>query len=337
MREDLERLKQDVPLLDYLQRHNWKGRAAASRQEFVGLCPLHRETHPSFYVNAHKNLFYCHGCGRGGDLIRFAQLYWHLSFPAAIARLKQELAPASDSAPLDAATVLDQTATFYQSRLHRHPEALRYLHQRGLRDLELIRQLEIGYAPGGNLCRHLTRLGYSSDLLLQTGLINSQGRDAFWRRVIFPCRQSHHVANLYGRSIDTASPHRFLPRPKTGWLAWDLVRDFSELILVEGPFDVAVLWQAGFRNTTCAFGTHLTPEQVAQLTDYPKRQVFLAFDQDLNGAGQQAAHALAQYLKRAGLLARIVSLPPGHDPNSLFVAGATADDFARYLQRAPSV
>ena len=337
MPEDLKELKQHVPLLDYLRRHNWKGRAVGPRQEFVGLCPLHQETRPSFYVNAHKNLFYCHGCGRGGDLIRFAQLFWHLSFPAAIARLRQELAPASDSPPLEAATVLDQTATFYQSQLHRHPEALQYLHQRGLRDLELIRQLEIGYAPGGNLGRHLTRLGYSWDLLLQTGLINPRGRDAFWRRVIFPCRQGQHVVNLYGRSMDTASPHRFLPQPKAGLFAWELVRDFSQLILVEGPFDVAVLWQAGFRNSTCAFGTHLTPEQMAQLADHPQRQVFLAFDQDPHGAGPQAAHALAQCLQRAGLLARIVSLPPGHDPNSLFVAGATAADFAGYLQRAPSV
>ncbi len=73
MAENLERLKQRVPLLEYLQRHNWKPCRTGSRQEFVGLCPLHQETHPSFYVNAAKNLFYCHGCGRGGDLIRFVQ------------------------------------------------------------------------------------------------------------------------------------------------------------------------------------------------------------------------------------------------------------------------
>ena len=67
MAENLERLKQRIPLLEYLQRHNWKPCRAGVRQEFVGLCPLHQETRPSFYVNAAKNLFYCHGCGRGGD------------------------------------------------------------------------------------------------------------------------------------------------------------------------------------------------------------------------------------------------------------------------------
>ncbi|MCI0423225.1 MAG: CHC2 zinc finger domain-containing protein [Acidobacteria bacterium] len=69
-REDLEELKRQFPLLDYLQRQHWVGRQAGSKQEFVGLCPLHAETHPSFYVNASKNLFYCHGCRRGGDLTK---------------------------------------------------------------------------------------------------------------------------------------------------------------------------------------------------------------------------------------------------------------------------
>jgi DNA primase len=88
MVEDLERLKQRVPLLEYLQRHNWRPFRAGSRQEFVGLCPLHQETRPSFYVNATKNLFYCHGCGRGGDLIRFVQLFHDLPFRQTVALLE---------------------------------------------------------------------------------------------------------------------------------------------------------------------------------------------------------------------------------------------------------
>jgi DNA primase len=71
---DLEQLKQRIPLLEYLRRRNWRARRAGDQPEFVGLCPLHRETHPSFYVNASKNVFYCHGCGRGGDLIRFVEI-----------------------------------------------------------------------------------------------------------------------------------------------------------------------------------------------------------------------------------------------------------------------
>ena len=166
-----------------------------------------------------------------------------------------------------------------------------------MHDPALIEELGIGYAPGGNLRRHLAALGYSFDLLLDSGLINSQGRDAFCRRVIFPCRQHGQIVNLYGRSIGAAFPHRLLPRSKGGLFAWESVSSFSTVILVEGLFDLAVLWQAGFRNTTCAIGTQLTPAQLAQLADQPGRSVYIAFDQDENQAGQKASHQLAQRLQ----------------------------------------
>ena len=145
----------------------------------------------------------------------------------------------------------------------------------------------IGYAPGGNLRRHLAAWCTSFDLLLEIGLINHHGRDAFYRRVIFPCRQHGQVVNFYGRSIGAAFPHRLLPRSKGGLFAWESVSNFSNVILVEGLFDLAVLWQAGFRNTTCAIGTQLTPAQSAQLADQPGRSVYIAFDQDDNQAGQK--------------------------------------------------
>jgi DNA primase len=106
---------------------------------------------------------------------------------------------------------------------------------------------------------------------------------------------------------------------------------------VEGLFDLAVLWQAGFRNTTSAIGTHLTPLQFNQLSEQPDRQVYIVFDQDENQAGQRAAHQLAQRLAGAGVPARVIQLPAGHDPNSYFVAGATVDDFTECLERAQSL
>jgi len=325
---DLERLKQRISLLEYLQHHNWTARPAGASQEFVGLCPLHRETRPSFYVNARKNLFYCHGCGRGGDLIRFVQLFLDLPFRQSVAHLEQRLASTSIS------HLLDQTTTFYQLQLHRHPEAARYLEHRGLREPALIRELGIGYAPGGNLRHHLAALGYPFDLLLRTGLIDSHGRDVFCRRVIFPSRERAQIVNLYGRSIGTAFPHRLLPRSKGGLFAWESVGSFSTVILVEGLFDLAVLWQAGFRNTTCAIGAQLTPAQLALFTDQPGRSVYIAFDQDDNQAGQKASHQLAQRLQAGGIRVHIVQLPHGHDPNSYFVAGASAADFTTRLQEA---
>ena len=328
MYQELEQLKQRLPLLDYLMRGNWMARRAGSPAEFVGLWPLHRETRPSFYVNTRKNLFYCHGCGRGGDLIRLVELSHGLSFRQSIAYLQRQI-PVADRGP-----VLEETAAFYQLQLHRHPEAIHYLQQRGLRDAVLLEQLGIGYAPGGNLVRHLATQGYPLDRLLDTGLINRQGRDTFCRRVIFPCRQHGHIVNLYGRSIGAAFPHRLLPRSKGGLFAWESVRRFHPVILVEGLFDLAVLWQAGFRNTTCALGAHLTPEQFQQLTDQPDRSIYIVFDQDENRAGQQASHQLARRLADTGVRVHLVPLPPGHDPNSYFLAGATAADFTLRLQQA---
>ena len=324
--QDLEYLKRRIPLLDYLHRRNWTSRPAGSGQEVVGLCPLHSDTRPSFYVNPHKNPFYCHGCGRGGDLIRFVELSEGLSFRQSVAYLQQSIPPAGHGGALEIA------AAFYQLQLHRYAEASRYLEQRGLRNPALLEELGIGYAPGGNLRRHLAAQGYPFDLLLDTGLINQQGRDAFCRRVIFPCREQGRIVNLYGRGIDAAFPHRLLPRSKGGLFAWDSVRLYATVILVEGLFDLAVLWQAGFRNTTCAIGTRLTPAQLAQLCDSPDRSVYIVFDQDENQAGQQASRQLAQRLQSAGIRALRVQLPPGHDPNSYFAAGATAADFAASIE-----
>jgi DNA primase len=329
--KDVDKLKQHLPLLDYLRQHNWIARPAGRSSEFVGLCPLHPETRPSFYVNTRKNLFYCHGCGQGGDLIRFVQLSRNLSFRQSLAYLEQPAAPPDDSA----AAVLHKTAAFYQQQLDHYPEAMRYLHQRGLQDPALIKELQIGYAPGGSLRRHLTAQGYGFDLLRQFGLLNWQGADAFYQRIVFPLRHGEHIVNLYGRSIGTAFVHRFLPGSKGGLYAWEQVRQCSEVILVEGLFDYAVLWQAGFHNLTCSLGTHLNADQLRQLCDRP-RTVYLTFDVDDNHSGQQAAQQLAHRLGLQGIDARRVLLPPGHDPNSFFVQGGDARQFQSLLEAVQS-
>jgi DNA primase len=330
MGDDLERLKQRIPLLDYLRKQNWIARPTGRASEVVGLCPLHPETRPSFYVNTRKNVFYCHGCGKGGDLIRFVELSRSLSF-------RQSLAYLDPQAPVeDPSAVLEQSADFYQQQLDHHPEALRYLKQRGLHDSALIRKLRIGYAPGGSLRGYLAAQGYSFDLLQRLGLIHPSGHDTFYQRVVFPCCQDGRIVNLYGRCTGTAFAHRFLPGSKGGLFAWDTVSQYSSVILVEGLFDLAVLWQAGFPNTTCALGTHLTPAQLDQLSGQPGRRVYILFDQDENQAGQHASQALAAQLQHAGLTVVMVSLPDEQDPNSYFVAGAQAADLALLLQEAES-
>lgn len=328
MGEDLEKLKQRFSLLDYLRQQNWVARPAGHGSEFVGLCPLHRDTRPSFYVNARKNLFYCHGCGQGGDLLRFIQLSRQLSFRQSLAYLQQH-----EAASADPAAVLEQAAAFYQQQLDRYPEALHYLKQRGLHDLALIKELRIGYAPGGSLRRHLTAQGYSCDLLQRLGLLDSQGHDAFYRRVVFPCCQGGRVINLYGRSIAAAFAHRFLPGSKGGLYGWERVQQCPEVILVEGLFDYAVLWQAGFRHVTCSLGTHLNTYQFQQLCDRP-RTIYLTFDADANGSGQQASQQLAHRLRARGISTRGVLLTDGHDPNSFFVQGGDARQFQSLLEAA---
>jgi DNA primase len=319
-RQALDELKQQIPLLDYLQANDWRPARRRSRGRFMGLCPLHEDHEPSFLVDPLKNLFYCYGCGRGGDVIRFVELYQQVKFPQALALLRQWLG----LPPL-----LRETTEFYRMQLHRHSEAVAYLYQRGVRSSEVLDRMRIGYAPGGCLRGWLTQLGYSRLALREAGLVTTAGYDTYMRRVMFPLE-----GNLYGRSLSaTVPPHRFLPVAKGGLYLWDQARQYPEVILVEGLFDYAALWQAGFRNVTCSLGTNLNARQFRQLCDGP-RTVHLAFDADTNGSGQKAAQSLAYRLTGRGVNARTVSLPEGHDPNSFFVQGGDASQFQSLLEEA---
>jgi DNA primase len=320
-RKELDELKQQIPLLDYLEAHAWRPVRRLSRGCRMGLCPLHNDHRPSFLMDTSKNLFYCYGCGRGGDVIRFAELYHQVKFPQALALLHQW----RGGTPL-----LHEPASFYRLQLHRHAEAVAYLHHRGLRSPELIEHMRIGYAPGSCLRGWLTRLGYPLPALHQAGLVSAAGYDTYMHRIVFPLE-----ANLYGRSLSTAAPpHRFLPGAKGGLYLWEQVRQCPEVILVEGLFDYAVLWQAGFRNVTCSLGNHLNAHQFRQLCDGRARTVYVTFDADSNGSGQQAAQCLAGRLREEGLNACRVSLADGHDPNSFFVHGGDAQQFQALLEEA---
>jgi DNA primase len=109
----------------------------------------------------------------------------------------------------------------------------------------------------------------------------------------------------------------------------------SEVILVEGLFDYAALWQAGFHNVTCSLGTHLNTRQFQQLCSN-HRTMWLVFDADSNGSGREAGRRLAAQLRGAGITVRIVTLPDGHDPNSFFAQGGDADQFHRLLEASRS-
>jgi DNA primase len=160
-------------------------------------------------------------------------------------------------------------------------------------------------------------------------LVTAAGYDAYRHRIVFPLE-----GNLYGRSVSDSAPHhRLLPGTKGGLYSWAQAQSYPEVILVEGLFDYAVLWEAGFRNVTCSLGTHLNALQLRQLCDGP-RTVYLAFDSDGNGSGQQAAQSLSRSLQQRGISTRLVSLPEDHDPNSFFVQGGDSEQFQQLLERA---
>jgi len=160
-------------------------------------------------------------------------------------------------------------------------------------------------------------------------LVTAAGHDTYVHRIVFPLE-----GNLYGRSLSASAPaHRFLPGSKGGLYSWDRVQRYPELILVEGLFDYAALWQAGFHNVTCSLGTNLNARQLRQLCD-GSRTVYLAFDADQNGSGQKGAQSLACRLAEVGVSARTVSLPEGHDPSSFFAHGGDPRQFQSLLEEA---
>ena len=308
-----------LSILEYLAQHGWKPTRVYGRDEVAGLCPLHDETHPSFYVNRRKQLFYCHGCGRGGGL---AQLRWWME-----RHTSHSVQPRPDPAGL-----MEATYTFYQQQLPLSADALVYLRQRGINSPAVIESLRIGYAPPACLRAYLWQFGFRSSDLKAAGILNVRGCDYFFRCLTFPLEEAD---SLYGRSIDQGWwKHRFLPRPKGGLYGWKQAQEFHSLIVVEGLLDLAALWQAGFPQTVAALGAHLNPLQFEQLSGDASRQVYLCFDADRNGSGQSAARHLSARLRQVGVETLQVALPTGSDPASLFAAGASARDFQHLLERS---
>lgn len=188
-----------ISLLEFLVERGWKPVRDNGREEVAGLCPLHRDTHPSFYVNRRKQLFYCHGCGRGGGLASLVRLLGH--FPEAVA-----------DPPV--AQLMEDTYDFYRRQLERSDNALAYLAARGIHDRAVIEKMRIGYAPGACLRGYPERLGYPRRVLPDGGLVDERGRDCFFRCITFPLAEA---GNLYGRSLANGiCRHRFCPAPRAG-------------------------------------------------------------------------------------------------------------------------
>jgi len=323
--EQRYRLRRRIPLLTYLEQQGWKPSAYSESDEVYGLCPLHRDTRPSFYVNRRKDVFYCHGCGQGGDVIRLAQLLHGLDFAAALARLGGDYSESGKA-------LWREACVYYRQQLQSHGEAQAYLQRRGIVAAEVIRRMGIGYAPGGCLRAYLEEQGYAREAITASGLCDEFGRDRLWRAITFPIAET---ANVYGRHIDpVVVRHRFLARPKGGLYGWKQARRSETVIVVEGLFDLASLWQAGFANSVALLGCQWNRQQQRQICDGQARTMYFCLDEDANGSGQRAGWLWRRRLSREGVRTLEVRLPGGYDPNRYFAAGGTAADFARLLEQA---
>ena len=307
---------------------------------YFGLCPFHNEKSPSFSVSEPKQMFYCFGCGAGGNVATFLMKYENYSFQEALQTLADragvklpevnysEEAKRKEEKRQLLRAVNKESAIYYYKLLRskKGMKGLRYLAQRKL-DPATMRDFGLGYADGsGNdLCAHLRSKGFSDEVILEAGVAAFDEKrgmhDKFWNRVIFPIMDVRgQVIGFGGRVMGDGKP-KYLNSPETE--IFDKSRNLYGLhiakrakapykILCEGYMDVISMHQAGFPEAVASLGTSFTEGQAALLKRYTK-QVLLAYDSD--GAGVRAALRSIGILKKAGIEGKVIDLRPQKDPD----------------------
>src|SRR4051794_36421643 len=343
-------------MVDLVGARTELGRAGANRYE--GLCPFHEERTPSFGIDPTKKVFYCFGCGSGGDAFRFVQLVEGLDFKGALEQLADRYGVRLEPVEEDPAEadrrrarerlleLLERTAAFYVRYLWDSAEAAparEYLASRGL-DEPVLREFRIGYAPSPHdtLLRAVRRTGFSNREVFDTGLaVRSRGEgmlyDRFRRRIMFPlCDMRGRVLGFGARALGADQKPKFLNSADNAvyhkgrhLFGADIARAAAakagSVIVAEGYTDVIAMHQAGLRSTVGLMGTAMTDEQVGELARLAPR-VQLALDAD--GAGQEAMLRAARVAAGRRLELRVVPLPAGADPADLVAA-----EGARAMQR----
>lgn len=322
-----------------------------SGQNYSGLCPFHQEKSPSFSVNPGKNVFYCFGCGAGGNTFQFVEKIEGLSFPEVVERLAEREGiplPVENQVQQDRGSrysnndalykINEAAADYFHDNLLKHPEgvhALSYLQGRGIRD-ETIQSFKIGFAlPRWDALTLQLGTRFQSSLLEKAGLVSRKGGeratstqkvhyfDRFRGRIIFPIRNTQgKVIAFGGRVLDDAQP-KYLNSPETSvytkgkhLFALDQAKakGIHPLIVVEGYLDAISALQAGVNNVVASLGTALTEAHLRLIRRVTEKLV-LVFDGD--PAGIAAALRAAPLLMTSTMPTRIVSLPAGLDPDSL--------------------
>ena len=319
-----------------------------------GRCPFHEERTPSFSVNAQDKLFYCFGCGKGGDLVSFVMETERVDFAGAIEALAgrfnvpleyEEASPHVEQQRRRRdrlLSLLDRAASFYERYLWDSPaggQARDYLAGRGLRE-EVCREYRLGLALGGTtLARRALADGFSREELSAAGLLGRQGSDYFQRRLLFPLADARgRVRGFQARKLREDDPlkAKYVNSPegelfRKGDLLYGLDRARAVIakqdraVIVEGNTDVLALRQAGVEPVVASMGTALTDRQLRELGRLTKR-LWLCFDGD--AAGEAATLRGMELAADQGFVVRVVTLPPGLDPADV------AEGFETFVQGA---
>lgn len=324
-----------------------------------GLCPFHGEKTPSFHVNGDKGFFHCFGCGVGGDVIKFIELYDKVAFPEAVRTLAGRFGltvPEGEDSKEDTDANRDReallkahevAAMWFQEQLATPAGtvARRQLKERGVSE-EMIATMGIGYAPATRegLKTRLLKEGFAPALLVRSGLVVQRDEgtilDRFRNRLMIPIhRDNGAIIAFGGRAIESGQQPKYLNSPETpiyvkGKVLYGLqlskaaISQAKHAVMVEGYFDVAQALQAGITNVIASSGTALTPVQARLLKRFTSK-VVLSFDPD--AAGQGAAARTSELLVAEGFQVNVAMLPAGEDPDNFIrkVGGAAYQEKLR--------
>ncbi|MGI6069081.1 MAG: DNA primase [Blautia sp.] len=351
----IEEVRSKNDIVDVISQYVKLTRRGSS---YFGLCPFHNEKTPSFSVTPGKQMYYCFGCGAGGNVFTFLMQYENYTFAEALQHLadrcgvelpKMEYsAKAKEQAEQKALLLqINKEAAqyfYYQLRTEKGRLAYEYLTGRGLSE-QTIKHFGLGYSDkySDDLYRYLKKKGYKDELLKESGLFNVDEKrgmyDKFWNRVIFPIMDvNSRVIGFGGRVMGDGKP-KYLNSPETK--IFDKSRNLyglhaarstrkKYLILCEGYMDVIAMHQAGFTNAVASLGTALTSGHASLLKRYTD-EVLLLYDSD--EAGVRAALRGIPILKEAGIFAKVVSLKPYKDPDE-FIKAQGAEAFEERLNQA---
>ena len=324
---------------------------------YFGLCPFHNEKSPSFSVSPSKQMYYCFGCGAGGNAITFLMEYENYSFPEALQVLadragvelpkeemtKEARAQADLRATLLEINKLAANYFYYQLKQPQGKLGYDYLTGRKLSDATIL-HFGLGFAnkTSDDLYRYLKSKGYKDEILKETGLVSIEERgthDKFWNRVMFPIMDINgKVIGFGGRVMGDAKP-KYLNSPET--VIFDKSRNLYGLnyarssrkkymLICEGYMDVIAMHQAGFTNAVASLGTAFTSQHAMLIKRYTD-QVILTYDSD--GAGVKAALRAIPILKEVGISCKVLNMKPYKDPDE-FIKNMGAEAFQERIDQA---